>query len=159
ALADSDYHVRRQAIRLSEPLLKSSPRIQNAVLRLVDDSTVCYQLALSLGEWNDPRAGEVLGKIAQVGMGDTWIRGAVLSSAVPQTAEILKAVAATPPDVPGRSQTVNDLIATAVGQDKPAALGHFISTVVPKPGAEIADWQFGVLKTLMETMERKQQTL
>ena len=105
AFADTDAHVRRQAIRLSEAQVGTSPAIQKALLKLVDDPDVRYQLALSLGEWNDPRAGEALGRLAQAGMGDGWIRAAILSSAVNQPAEILKGVLAAPPKMkrPGRN--------------------------------------------------------
>ena len=159
ALADPDAHVRRQAIRLSEAQINTSPALQQAVLKLVDDADVRYQLALSLGEWNDPRAGQALGKLAQAGMGDGWIRAAILSSAVPQTAAILKGVLATPLKASGRSETVNQLIATAVGQDHPETLSQVLSAVVPKAGEEIQDWQLSVLKSLLDGLDRKKQTL
>ena len=102
-------------IRLSEPYLNTTPQIQQAVLKLMGDAGVRYQLALSLGEWNDPRAGQALGEIARASMGDPWIRAAILSSAVHQPVEILKGILAAAPDAAGRSETVDQLIATAVG--------------------------------------------
>ena len=158
ALADTDAHVRRQAIRLSETQVGTSPAIQEALLKLVDDPDVRYQLALSLGEWNDPRAGQALGKLAQAGMGDGWIRAAILSSAVHQPAEILKGVLAAAPKTRGRGEMVDQLIATVVGQNNPETLGKVLATVAPKEGQEIEDWQFSVLKSLLDALERKKLT-
>jgi len=159
ALRDPEVHVRRQAIRLSEPQLAASPAIQQAVSKLTDDPGVRYQLALSLGEWNDPRAGRALGKLALAGMGNSWIRAAVLSSAVPQTAEILKGVMAAAPATPGRGEMVDQLIATAVGEDNPETLAKALAAVAPPPGGEIEDWQIPVLKTLIDSLNRKKLTL
>jgi putative membrane-bound dehydrogenase-like protein len=155
ALADSDMRVRRQAIRLSEPELARTPAVAEAVLGLADDPAVRYQLALSLGEWNDPRAGQVLGRLAQVGMGDTWLRAAVLSSASHQPAEILKAVLAAAPNSNGRGPMIDQLIATAVGQEDPKVLSKVLATVIPAAGNQVEDWQFSVLKTLLEALDRQ----
>ncbi|HZQ47176.1 MAG TPA: c-type cytochrome, partial [Verrucomicrobiae bacterium] len=158
ALADTDAHVRRQAIRLGENQVGASPAIQEAWLKLVDDADVRYQLALSLGEWNDPRAGQALGKLAQAGMSDGWVRAAILSSAVNQPAEILKGVLAAAPKMRGRGEMVDQLIATVVGQNNPETLGKVLAAVAPKEGQEIADWQFSVLKSFLDALERKKLT-
>ena len=134
ALSDKDVHVRRQAIRLSESFLNTTPAIQHAVLKLAGDAGVRYQLALSLGEWNDPRAGQALGEIARANMGNTWIRAAVLSSAVHQPVEILKGALAAAPNAAGRSETVDQLIATAVGLGDPDVLAQTLAAVVPAQG-------------------------
>ncbi len=157
-LADTDAHVRRQAIRLSESQVGTSPAVHEALLKLVDDPDVRYQLALSLGEWNDPRAGQALGKLAQAGMSDGWIRAAVLSSAVNQPAAILKGVLAADSKTRGRGEMVDQLIATVVGQNNPETLGKVLATVAPKEGQEIEEWQFSVLKSFLDALERKKLT-
>jgi putative membrane-bound dehydrogenase-like protein len=158
ALNDPDVHVQRQAIRLSEPWLAASQLLQSAVLKRVDDPAVRYQLALSLGEWNDPRAGRALGQIAVAGAGDKWIRAAVLSSAVPQTAEILGAVMAAD-HAPGRKETVEQLVTTAVAEGDPQTLSHTLEAIAPAEGAPISDWHIGALKSLMDALKRKKLTL
>ncbi len=165
ALADPDKHVRRQAIRLSETYLTMENSfnrpswIQDAVLKLTGDPDVRYQLALSLGEWNDPSAGKALGEIARAGMGDSWIRAAVLSSAVHQPVEILKGVLTAAPNAAGRSETVDQLIATAVGQGDPEMLAQTLAAVVPASGGNIEEWQFSVLKSLLDALDRKKISL
>src|SRR5205814_6618195 len=83
--------------------------LMSALLKLVDDPelTVRYQLALSLGEWKEPRAGEALGKLALRDLGDEWMRAAILSSATRQPADILKVVLAADSSKQGRSELVS----------------------------------------------------
>ena len=82
ALSDPHPGVVRHAIRLSEPLLGSSQRIDSAVLatRASPDAPVRLQLALSLGQWSDRRAWEALAELAIAHHDQLYMRTAVLSS-------------------------------------------------------------------------------
>lgn len=158
-LKDPDTRVRRQAIRLSETELGKSPDLEAAVLQLADDPGVRYQLALSLGEWNDPRAGEALGKLAQNGMDDAWIRAAILSSASHHSVEILKAVLSAPPETRGRGEMAGQLIATAVGQNDSEILSRMLAAVAPANQQKPDAFQFAMLKSLLDALDRKDMTL
>ena len=83
ALADKHPGVRRNAVRVSEPLLDKHPELGEKLLGLADDpdAFVQLQLAYSLGEWHDPRAGRLLGKLAVRYAEDQQRIAAVLSSA------------------------------------------------------------------------------
>jgi putative membrane-bound dehydrogenase-like protein len=62
-LADANPQVRRNAVRVAEGLLAGSARLADAVLKMSDkdeEPSVRFQVALSLGNWNDPRAGRAL---------------------------------------------------------------------------------------------------
>jgi putative heme-binding domain-containing protein len=98
-------------------------------------------------------------RLAVEGMDNSWVRAAILSSAVPQTAEILKAVMTVPASAPGRSAMIDQLIATAAGQDNPAMLVKVLAAVAPQPGSEIQDWHFRVLKSLIDSLNHKKLTL
>jgi len=65
ALHDPHPQVRRHALRLSEPLLDSSPELLEKVLSMTADADLAiqYQLAFSLGECQDPRATRALAEI------------------------------------------------------------------------------------------------
>ena len=65
ALADVHPGVRAQSVRLAERWLPADPATGAALVALVGDADirVRYQLALSLGEWDDARAGEALGRL------------------------------------------------------------------------------------------------
>ena len=82
ALSDADPYVREHAVRLVEPELNTSPDLLPALLDLVDDDAprVRFQLALTLGELDDPRAATALRAIAERDRNDPWTRAAVLSS-------------------------------------------------------------------------------
>ena len=64
ALSDPHPGVRRHAVRVSESLLSTHPAVGEALLKLEqeDDPHVRMQVAYSLGEWDDPRAGRFLGR-------------------------------------------------------------------------------------------------
>lgn len=159
ALSDSHASVRANAIRLSENVLRSpsDSSLTAALLKLADDPdlTVRYQLTLSLGEWNDPRAGETLGKLAARDRADAWMRAAIVSSAMRQPAEILKSVLAVDAKAAGRSETIGQLIATAAGAGNPEALGKIIATIAPRDGQPIESWQFAALSSLLDALDRK----
>ena len=58
-LQDAHRHVRRQAVRLCETRVREAPQLLESALRLADDpeATVRLQLACTLGEWDDAKAG------------------------------------------------------------------------------------------------------
>jgi hypothetical protein len=85
-VADSHPIVREHAIRISESLLASAAtrdEILEVLIKLVDDSAVRvrYQLAFSLGQSDNPRAGEALVKLALKDSDNPDIQTAVMTSA------------------------------------------------------------------------------
>ncbi len=104
ALLDTHPGVREQAVRLAEGRLAGDPSMVSALVPLVDDPEVRvrYQLALSLGETDDPRAARALGRIATRDAADPWVRAAVLSSSSRRPGDVLAAVLASDLDAPRR---------------------------------------------------------
>jgi putative membrane-bound dehydrogenase-like protein len=94
-LNDKNPRVREQAVILSERWLPSSKAIQLAVKQLAFDADpqVRFQLALSLGLWDDEEVVLPLSVIASEGSKDHWTRTAV-ASAVPTRAGQLLSQAA-----------------------------------------------------------------
>ena len=86
ALNDTNPIIRAHAIRLCEngPLELALPRANDADVR------VRYQLAFSMGEWKNPQAATVLVEIAIRDADNPFIQQAVLSSAVPHAAPMLR---------------------------------------------------------------------
>ena len=119
-----------------------------------------FQLALTLGEWNDRRAGEALAKLAVSDHTNSWMRAAVVSSAVHQPGVILNQVLSLPSDCPSRAEMISKLIATASGIKDPmgletilVALGRPASSAAPEP------WLFGALADLQESLQRQNLSL
>jgi len=151
ALADAHPGVRREAARVAEPWLAASPAVARAFLKLADDPDVRvrYQVALSLGEWPAPEAGEALGAIAVRDGGDAWLRAAVLSSATPHARAVLeRLVAESGPDGPP-STLIEPLLATVAGtldRDGLAATLALIAGDDEKP----AGWRLGATAELLD---------
>ncbi|MGI8965071.1 MAG: neutral/alkaline non-lysosomal ceramidase N-terminal domain-containing protein, partial [Limisphaerales bacterium] len=161
ALNDANNFVRENAIRLCEPFLRRSGRqslpLAHAVENLKNDPDVRirFQLALSLGEWNDPRAGKVLSELAKNDLDNPWIRAAVLSSASQFPGEILQSILTLSPEVPARNEMVGQLIATAASSEIPKVFESILVAIAPTKNQTIALWQLTALASLQEALDHK----
>lgn len=158
ALGDSSAEVRENAVRLSEPFLKKNHSgVGETILKLANDSEIRiqYQIALTLGEWNDPRAGKTLGELARKHSANPWMRAAVLSSASEFPGEILKSVLTLAPETTGRNEMISALIATAAGSQNPKTLESILVAIAPEKDKPVASWQWPLLAGLQETLQRK----
>jgi putative heme-binding domain-containing protein len=158
---DKSAAVRANAIRISERYLGGKREVAPdcdllLLLNLVKDPeiTVRYQLALSLGECKDPRAGEGLAQLATRDMSDPWMRAAIISSATRHFAVILKSVLAADKSAPGRSEMITQLIATAAGEGTRESLEETIALVSPGEHSREA-WQLSALVSLLDALDRK----
>ena len=160
ALNDAHPAVRRHAVQLSERLLET-PHLGAAVLQLVNDpdAGVRYQLALSLGEWDDPRAGYTLGQLAKAGLDETWLRTAVLSSASRFPGVILRSALSGSSDSPARQEMVGQLIATAIGSQSLKAMDEVLVAIAPAEGKPVEPWHFAALGSLLDALKRKERDL
>ncbi|MBU6399681.1 MAG: HEAT repeat domain-containing protein, partial [Verrucomicrobia bacterium] len=160
ALHDPDPRVRAQAVRVSESRLGRMPTVADADLKLVNDPDprVRFQLALSLGAWDAPRASLALGQLAAEANHDRWLRAAVLSSASRHADQILQVVWGHQP-VDG--ETVAQLIATAVGANDRTLLERTLITVAPAAtlagngSSPLPLWQWSALTSLLEALNRQ----
>jgi putative membrane-bound dehydrogenase-like protein len=157
ALADRHPQVRRNVIKASEPMLKTSPRLAEAVLDRVNDPDphVRLQLALTLGDWSDPRAARALAQILRRNPEDPWIRAGVLSSAVPHVATLLveffRAGGEMPPP-----EVIGPLLALAGSTLDRRGIETVIQAVATPAGqgGSYARWQFAALRALLEASSR-----
>jgi putative heme-binding domain-containing protein len=81
ALNDEHPRLREHAIRISESLPQTKTLAAALLSRRNDpDARVRFQLALTLGSWNDPAARNALADLAIEQGSDPWFRTAILSS-------------------------------------------------------------------------------
>jgi putative membrane-bound dehydrogenase-like protein len=82
ALKDSDWRIRKNALKLSESMLEKSKPLANAVLAMAadPDQQVQFQASLTLGELKDSRTLTTLAELAHQHSSDEWFRLAILSS-------------------------------------------------------------------------------
>lgn len=135
AMSDENSAIRRQAIRIAEPMAKSSPSLIEAATRLITDpdTKVRMQLACSLGEWSDPRAGQALAQLAVKDADNVYISAAVMGSAVPHYAAIVDTLLSTHGSI--RGPLYRNLLNMALALGNRDILARLLEPVVtPKDG-------------------------
>lgn len=156
-LLDRDWHVQLHAARLSEPLLGKNPKLGERLLSLAErpEPELRLQVALSLGEWNDPRAGDALAKLAVRDVESPWMRAAVLSSSTNSAEKILPVVLAEAKQSPGRGELVDRLIATLLGSGDVGT--QRVLAILAGQSAEknVAPWQIAALVGFVDALERR----
>jgi len=158
ALADPHPQVRRNALQAAKGLVEKSARVTEAVLALADDPDpeVLFQVALSLGDVPDPRAGRVLARLLQRDPGSPWMRAAVLSSASRHVGELLTGLFANPNGAAPSPTVVEPLFTLAARQSEGAALKNLVKLIGTPDGqgGRYAAWQFAALGGLLEALSR-----
>jgi putative membrane-bound dehydrogenase-like protein len=158
ALADAHPGVRRHAIRLCEGSLAKSPELGADLLKLVADADpqVRMQLAYTLGEWTDARAGDALGQLALRDAGDRYLTAAVLSSVNRKNLErVLLAVMKGSDKTPPSAALVESLLrlANALGDTK--AMATLLTAVATPEKGKYAPWQFTTLAGLLDALDER----
>jgi len=158
ALGATDPRVRREAIRLAEPQRMKSPPIITALLRLVDDPDpgVRFQLALSLGEWDDDRATAALARLAKQSLNDGWLRAAVVSSATREPFAVMKSVIEEKGETAGRNELLAQLTSTAAGAigSSPERTRQLADTLGLRAGQAPKEWQLVAFSQFLERASR-----
>jgi putative membrane-bound dehydrogenase-like protein len=164
ALADPHPGIRRHAVRLSEPHLAKAPDMGAAIANLVGDpdAQVRLQLAYTLGEWHDDRAGEALARLASANSRDPFISAAVASSVNdralgPMLESALASLSREPAD--GGLALAENLIGMAVGRNDAKALSSLVRAVARDADGRVADWQLDALASLLDALDRQNTTL
>jgi putative membrane-bound dehydrogenase-like protein len=161
ALADTHPGVRRHAIRLCESRLAQTPELGNDLLKLVTDPDpqVRVQLAYSLGDWDNPQAGQALGQLILQDAGDRFLSAAVMSSVTKKNLDaLLLAVLANDKQSPPAVLTQNLLrLADTLGSTKTLA-DLLVKVATPEKG-EYAPWQFAALAGLLDSLDQRNKSL
>ncbi len=161
-LNDRDGRVREAVVEAVEPLLPKSDALAEAVLRLAEDpeARVRFRLALLLGNWDDHRAGEALAKLARRDGKDSWMRTAILCSAMPHVPALLGGVLGGPGEGEPPPEMVEPLLALAGAL--PGGLSEAAVRSIGRPagqGGRFAPWQFSALAGLLAARERARKPL
>jgi putative membrane-bound dehydrogenase-like protein len=161
-LKENDPRVQEHLVRLAEPWLGKSARIRERVRKLAwsEAPRLRYQVALSLGEWDDDRILTPLAHIALAGADDKWTRLAV-ASAVPRRAGILLRRLLPPTGkltaeaAPGRLALLHELSALVGARRDPGEVASVLESLEGLPGKDRSRWQFAGLHGLAEGMSRR----
>ena len=149
ALKDGDAQVRAHALRLCE---SQHDLLQNVLATATDPSPlVRRQLAFTLGEFTDPRAGETLASLATADLDDPAMRIAVLSSSSYHCGPVLAAIAkfANPAT---RSKWLPPLVATAAASKDERLVAAAMEAVLPAEGRDPSLQELTPLVSLLDAL-------
>src|SRR5205823_1777745 len=134
-------------------LLSRAPDLGEQLVKLTSDPDpqVRMQIAYTLGEWDDPRAGQALGRLALQHSGERYLSAAVLSSVNRKNLEaVLLAVMAEGRKGPPPAALVENLLRLANALDQPRALVTLLGAVAEPEKGRYAPWQFTALAGLLD---------
>ena len=157
AFGDSHPGIRENALRLAEKL--TSPEVILAAAKLLDDpdAKVRLQLACTLGEWNDPRAGEALGHLAVANHADSFVVAAVMSSAVPHTRALVDA--AVRAGGSALASLSEPLVNLTLGLNEREALAALLLPTLTATEATFTAAQMTAFSQFLDTLARRKTTL
>jgi putative heme-binding domain-containing protein len=156
ALADPHPGVRRHAVRLSEAHLAKSPELGRALLPLTrdPDPQVLMQLAYTLGEWDDPRAGRGLGTLALQHAGDRYLSAAIMSSVSKRNLDaVLQTVLAGSKSAPPPAGLTASLLRLANALGNTRVTATLLTTIATPEKGKYAPWQFAALAELLDALD------
>ncbi|HTU92230.1 MAG TPA: PVC-type heme-binding CxxCH protein, partial [Gemmataceae bacterium] len=158
ALGDAHPGVRRHAVRLCEGRLAKNPELGEELLKRThdDDPHVRMQLAYTLGEWDDVRAGDALGWLALRDAGDRYLTAAVMSSVNRKNLDrvlltVMKGSDKTPPPASLLESLLR--LANALGDSK--ALATLLQTIGTPEKDRYSPWQFTTLAGLLDALDER----
>jgi putative heme-binding domain-containing protein len=165
-LKDVHPSVREHSIRISERALREGRKrgivltpglIESLVARARDDSLrVRYQLALTLGEWDDPRAAATLAEVARRDSTNADMILAIKSSAVRRPAELFAAMVKTGADPGILEGLISHLVLLTVAQRDGKQVQQILETVrqPAEPDGRHAAWQLSAFAQCLQELER-----
>ena len=155
ALGDEHWAVRRQAVRIAEKFEKS-PEVVAAAVKLAEDpdARVRLQLALSLGEWDQPAAGAALAKVATgQGNGGRYVGAAVLSSAARHFKPLADALVGSKGPLP--ASVSGGLVRMAVARGDELEVGRLLSAVMQPLDGPFSAGQLNIYFDCRDLMQSK----
>ena len=154
--------VREHGLVLAERWLATDAAIQQRVIALAadDDPQIRFQVALSLGAWDDDRVLLPLARIALAQIDDPWTRlavqtavptraGALLSRLFGKNAELLGETTAD------RLKFVSELAALVGSRQEPREVGDVLEAAFALEGSQATAWQMAVRRGLAEGVARR----
>ncbi len=163
ALDDSHSGVRAHAVRLvaSRPD-EPSAKLLAALLRRVDDDDphVGLQLAYALGEVKDPAAAGALGQLLVKYGGDRFLLSALMSSVnKANLGDVLSSVLVASRSAAPNRNLIGSLLdlSAAFGNDQ--AVVKLVQFVTQPKDSKFADWQFTAFTRLLDSLDRRSESL
>ncbi len=161
ALEDPHPALRRHAVRLSEGRINQDPELTAALLHLLndEDAPVRMQLAYTLGEWRDRRAGEALARIAMRDADDPLMITAVMSSATHYPQEMLRCLLGDKSPSGAQVMLIENLLRLVLEAEETEALTCGLQRLAAPRDGRYETWQYTLLASLADAIEDRGQSL
>jgi putative membrane-bound dehydrogenase-like protein len=156
-LRDNDARVREQAVVLSERWLPSSSWMQSTLAQLAfdPDPQLRFQVALSLGFWDDFNVTEPLSVIARARADDQWTRTAVASAVPTRAGLLIDRLLTGPVGGAGLAALLHDLAAVVGARQDPADIARVLRGLHGLNGLAAVPTQLNVLGGLADGTGRR----
>ena len=160
ALNDSSPGVRENAIRLSEGSLRGEPppALANALTDRVSDENlrVRFQVALSLGEWNNDRAAHALARLALRDAQRPDVITAIMSSSTHRPAALLTDLFAAHSDLGPLERLTSHLVTLTMSGNDPSQLALILEKLATPAGegGQHAPWQITAFAQMLQETEK-----
>ncbi len=148
---DAHPQVRRASVEAG-----ASQGVLDEMVALVEDpdAEVRFALAIALGDFDDPRAGQALGRLAIRDGKEPWSRAAILSSARHHAGAILAGLfEAAGPEGPAPIW-IEPLLASACSRPNLDGLAPLLGAIDTPKGGTYAPWQFSAAAGLADAADR-----
>lgn len=156
-LADRHPGVREHAIRVAEPLFRAgqADALAQALGQAVSNSAprVRAQLAYSVGEWNSPVAGKILGRLAKLSSGEPDLQTAIASSATGHSVSILNELI-NDGDIGSHGSLTGNLLALAGAEASAAEIKKLLLNLTAKID-KLETWRLTALSALVENAQKR----
>lgn len=155
-LEDRHAAVRENAVRLAEARLASSRSLVPQLLRLADDADdrVRLNVALALGETDDPQAIAALAALARRDGAQAWTRAAILSSVRDRSNEFLQAFLKSPAASPEVRAGVMQDLGQLFGAGAPPERCLDLILQIAEPGGDFG-WQPAALVGIAQGLKSR----
>jgi putative membrane-bound dehydrogenase-like protein len=158
ALSDPQPGIRRHAVRLSESQLAQSPSLGEHILGLISDpdAQVRMQVAYSLGEWDDPRAGQALGRLAAASRDEPYVEAAAMTSLTRKNlTAVLSAFLAENKDSRPSTTVLANFLRFAQSVDDAEVVTAVLNQVSQPQDGEFLAWQFDAMSVLLDASDAR----
>ena len=158
AMDDTNPGVRRHAVRLGEGRFNQSPALGHkaAALATDKDAHLRLQLACSLGQWSDPRAGAALATIGLNDGDDPFFRDAVLSSLTGgNLTQFVKTLVNEAPVSGPPAELIRRVASMAAVLDDDELLAAVLKLVIDGEPSDIDPWQMHAAAGLLDGLDRR----
>jgi putative membrane-bound dehydrogenase-like protein len=164
ALNDSHPAVREHAVRISESLLAdhaTDTGLFDRLLNLVNDPAirVRYQLAFSLGESDNPLAGEALIRLAEKDSDNSDIQTAVMTSAPRHLSTMLSALLNHANEKEPPEALLVELLGLAAAMGEEHTLAQALTIVATPANKKFAPWQIAAVAGVLDALDRGNSSL